>query len=32
MKMQVWIAVSIYVLIAILHKEIKVPGLLCRTL
>ena len=31
-KTQVWIAVSIYVLIAILHKELKLPGSLHRTL
>ena len=31
-KNQVWIAVSIYVLIAILHKELKLPGSLHRTL
>ena len=31
-KTQVWIAVSIYVLIAILHKELKSPGSLHRTL
>jgi hypothetical protein len=31
-KTQVWIAVSIYVLIAILHKELKLPGSLSRTL
>ncbi len=29
---QVWIAVSIYVRIAILHKELKLPGSLHRTL
>ena len=32
MKTQVWIAVSIYVLIAILHKELSLPGSLHRTL
>jgi hypothetical protein len=31
-KTQVWIAVSIYVLIAILHKELSLPGSLHRTL
>ena len=31
-KTQVWIAVSIYVLIAILYKELKLPGSLHRTL
>lgn len=31
-KTQVWIAVSIYVLIAILHKELRLPGSLHRTL
>lgn len=31
-KTQVWIAVCIYVLIAILHKELKLPGSLHRTL
>jgi hypothetical protein len=31
-KTQVWIAVSIYVLIAILHKELNLPGSLHRTL
>ncbi len=31
-KTQVWIAVSIYALIAILHKELKLPGSLHRTL
>ena len=31
-KTQVWIAVSVYVLIAILHKELKLPGSLHRTL
>jgi hypothetical protein len=31
-KTQVWIAVSIYVLIAILHKELKLQGSLHRTL
>ena len=31
-KTQVWIAVSIYVLIAILHKDLKLPGSLHRTL
>ena len=31
-KTQVWIAVSIYLLIAILHKELKLPGSLHRTL
>jgi hypothetical protein len=31
-KTQVWTAVSIYVLIAILHKELKLPGSLHRTL
>jgi len=31
-RTQVWIAVSIYVLIAILHKELKLPGSLHRTL
>jgi len=31
-KTQVWIAVSIYVLIAILRKELKLPGSLHRTL
>jgi hypothetical protein len=31
-KTQVWIAVSIYVLMAILHKELKLPGSLHRTL
>jgi hypothetical protein len=31
-KTQVWIAASIYVLIAILHKELKLPGCLHRTL
>ncbi len=31
-KTQVWIAVSIYVLIAILHKELKLPGSLRRTM
>jgi hypothetical protein len=31
-KTQVWIAASIYVLVAILHKGLKLPGLLYRTL
>jgi len=31
-KTQVWIAASVYVLIAILHKELKLPGSLHRTL
>lgn len=31
-KTQVWVAVSIYVLIAILHKELRLPGSLHRTL
>jgi hypothetical protein len=31
-KTQVWIAVTMYVLIAILHKELKLPGSLHRTL
>ena len=31
-KTQVWIAVTVYVLIAILHKELKLPGSLHRTL
>jgi len=31
-KTQVWIAVSIYVLIAILHEELKLPGSLDRAL
>jgi len=31
-KTQVWIAVSIYLLIAILHKDLKLPGSLHRTL
>jgi len=31
-KTQVWIAVSIYVLMAILHKGLELPGSLHRTL
>jgi hypothetical protein len=31
-KTQVWIALSVYVLIAILHKKLKLAGLLHRTL
>lgn len=31
-KTQVWIAVSVYVMVAILHKELRLPGTLHRTL
>jgi IS4 transposase len=31
-KTQVWIAVTMYVLIATLHKELKLPGSLHRTM
>ena len=31
-RTQIWIAVTVYVMIAILHKELKLPGTLHRTL
>lgn len=31
-KTQIWIAVSVYLLIAILHKQMNLPGKLHRTL
>ena len=31
-RTQIWIAVAVYVMIAILHKELKLPGTLHRTL
>jgi hypothetical protein len=31
-KTQIWIAVTTYLLIAILHKDLKLPGSLLRTL
>jgi hypothetical protein len=31
-KTQIWIAVTTYLLVAILHKELKLPGSLHRTL
>ena len=31
-KTQIWIAVSVYLLVAILHKQLKLPGKLHRTL
>ena len=31
-KTQIWIAVSTYLMIAILHKQLKLPGTLHRTL
>ncbi len=31
-KSQVWIAVTVYLLVAILHKELKLPGTLHRTM
>jgi len=31
-KTQIWIAVSTYLMIAILHKHLKLPGALHRTL
>lgn len=31
-RTQIWISVSFYVMIAILHKELKLPGTLHRTL
>ena len=32
MKTQIWIAVCTYLMIAILHKQLKLPGTLHRTL
>ena len=32
MKTQIWIAVSVYLMIAIIHKQLKLPGTLHRTL
>jgi IS4 transposase len=31
-KTQIWIAVAVYVMVAILHKELHLPGTLHRTL
>ena len=31
-RTQIWISVAVYVMIAILHKELKLPGTLHRTL
>ena len=31
-KSQIWIAVSVYLIVAILHKELKLPGSLRRTM
>lgn len=31
-KTQIWIAVSVYLMVAIFHKEMKLPGILHRTL
>lgn len=31
-KSQIWIAVTVYLLVAILHKELKLPGSLLRTM
>lgn len=31
-KSQIWIAVAVYLMVAILHKELKIPGTLYRTL
>ena len=31
-KTQIWIAVSVYVMVAIIHKQLKLPGTLHRTL
>ncbi len=31
-KTQIWIAISVYLMIAILHKQLKLPGTLHRTL
>ena len=31
-KTQIWIAVSVYLMVAILHKQLKLPGTLHRTL
>lgn len=31
-KSQIWIAVSVYLIVAILHKELKLPGTLHRTM
>ena len=32
MKTQIWIAVSVYLMVAIIHKQLKLPGTLHRTL
>ena len=32
MKTQIWIAVGVYLMVAILHKQLKLPGTLHRTL
>jgi hypothetical protein len=31
-KTQIWIAVSVYLMVAIIHKQLKLPGSLHRTL
>ena len=31
-KTQIWIAVSVYLMVAIIHKQLKLPGTLHRTL
>ena len=31
-KSQIWIAVAVYLMVAILHKELKLPGSLHRTM
>jgi hypothetical protein len=31
-KTQIWIAVTVYLMVAILHKQLKLPGTLHRTL
>ena len=31
-KTQIWIAMAVYLMVAILHKKLSLPGTLCRTL
>ena len=32
MKTQIWIAIAVYLMVAILHKQLRLPGTLHRTL
>ena len=32
MKTQIWIAITVYLMVAILHKQLSLPGTLHRTL